>query len=469
MAEKQHKLHAIMISVPFQGHINPYVNLAVKLASKGCTVTFAHIEYIHRKLAKAHNSDDLFSEARKSGLDIRYTTISDGLPLEYDRDLHAEAYWGHLFHKFPAIVDDFIGKTIESDPFSVPFLVADTIYAWSAAIAEKYKLVNVSFWAPTALVFSLLYHMDLLKEKGDIPCIDGNEKEINYIPGIKSINTKDLMSYLRVIDDRHEARESLPMAFKEVKKADFILQNTVHELEFETLSALNKYQPTYAIGPMNLATNTVPKSLQSESDCTHWLESKAPGSVLYVSFGSLVQASKHVIEEIAYGLLLSEVNFVCAVRAGIVGSDGNGLPHGFEDEMKDKGLIVPWCNQVAVLSNPAIGGFLTHCGWISAIESVWCGVPMICYPLSYDHPTTRKLMVDDLKIGINLCDGESVDRKEIAEKIKSFMNGTTSKSLKYETNKVKETLKNALEVDGSSERNFNQFFNDLKEKIHATN
>ncbi|GFP83199.1 UDP-glycosyltransferase 86a1 [Phtheirospermum japonicum] len=463
---RQSKGHAIMISVPYQGHINPFTNLAIKLASKDFTVTFAHFEFVHHKLSKAQHS----TKARESGLDVRYATISDGLPLDFDRELHFEKYWEILFRDFPARVDQFVGKMIQSEPLIVPFLVTDTVYAWPATIADKYNIVNVSFWTEPALVFSLLYHWDLLTERGHFPCKDKNE-EINYIPGVKSINTKDLMSYLKESDSSDIFYKALSPAFQEAKKADFILHNTVEELESDILSALNKYQPNYAIGPINFyknpATDNVNKSLWSESDCTHWLESKSTGSVLYVSFGSFVHTSKQIIEEIAYGLLLSEVSFLWVVRDGILDSgDANVLPVGFENEIRDKGLIVPWCNQITVLSNPAVGGFLTHNGWNSTVESMWCGVPMICYPIAFDQITNRKLVVNDWKIGISLCDGISVDRIEVAEKIKSFMSeGSISKSLRTEAGNVKVAIREAL--DGSSERNFDQFVEDLEAKFHA--
>lgn len=69
--------------------------------------------------------------------------------------------------------------------------------------------------------------------------------------------------------------------------------------------------------------------------------------------------------------------------------DANGLPAGFEDAVQDRGLVVPWCNQVMVLSNPAAGGFFTHCGWNSVLESIWYGTPMICHPIRNDQPTNR--------------------------------------------------------------------------------
>ncbi|KAL3642608.1 hypothetical protein CASFOL_013423 [Castilleja foliolosa] len=474
--EKQSKGHAIMISLPYQGHINPFTSLALKLAAKGFTITFAHLESIHHKLSKAHHSTsngesvDFFSEARESGLDIRYTTISDGLPLEFDRVLHFVEYSEIILRDFPSCVDRFVGKMIQAEPFRT-FLVTDTIYAWPATIADKYNIINVSFWTEPALVFSLVYHWDLLIERGHSPCHDKNE-EINYIPGVKSINTKDFMPILKELDSSDIIYKIVSQAFQEAKKADFVLHNTVEELESDTLTALNKYHPNYAVGPINfsknLATSTVKKSLWSETDCTHWLESMSTGSVLYVSFGSYVNTSKKIIEEIAYGLLLSGVSFIWVLRDGILDSgDANVLPLGFENEIKGKGLIVSWCNQIKVLSSPAVGGFLTHNGWNSTVESMWYGVPMICYPIAFDQFPNRKLVVDDWKIGISLCDGISVDRFEVAEKIKSLMSeGSVSKGLRMEAVKVKVAIQKALEVDGSSERDFDRFVEDLEAKIH---
>ncbi|KAI3472058.1 hypothetical protein Pfo_028746 [Paulownia fortunei] len=362
MAER--KLHAIIVAFSLQGHITPFSNLALKLASNGCTITFVHTEFIHHMLSKAHHDGtveevDFFSGARNLG------------------------------------------------------------------------------------------------------------KVIDFIPGVHSIKSKDLMSYLKDEDITTIIHQIVIDAFEQVQYADFILINTVNELEHETVLALNQKQPTYAIGPINFSTDftktVVPKSLRSETDCTEWLNSKPPGSVLYVSFGSLAQSNKQLTEEIAHGLLLSEVNFVWVLR-----EDADVLPDEHKNDMRDPGLIVSWCNQNVVISNPAIGGFLTHCGWNSILESIWCGVPMICSPFFGDQPTNRKLVVDDWKIGINLCDGTSVDRKEVADKIKQLMSGEMSNGLRHEIKKIRTIVHKALAEDGSTQRNFDQFLKDLRAKVNAT-
>ncbi|XP_011091585.1 UDP-glycosyltransferase 86A1-like [Sesamum indicum] len=473
------KPHAIVIPYPYQGHVTPMINLAIRLASRGFTITFVQTEFIHQFMCKAQNlpaaSFDLFAEARKSDLDIRYTTISDGFPLDFDRDLNFNEYWESMFRDFPDRVDEIVVKTMEADvlPETPPFLlVADTFYTWPATIAKKHNMVNVSFWTEPAIVFSLNYHLELLRQNGfsDKTQHGNAENYINYIPGIQSISTRDLMTYL-------QDPEAIPMlikivekGFEQVKKADFILCNTVEELELETLSALNQKHPTYAIGPINFYTDltktSIAKSLWSESDCTQWLNSKPSGSVLYVSFGSIAESNKEEIGELAHGLLISEVYFVWVLRPDIIGGqESDVLPEGFKDVIKNKGLIVPWCNQNMVLSSPATGGFLTHCGWNSILESIWYGVPMICYPFLVDQPTNRKLVVDDWKIGVDLCEGEQVRREEVANQIDILMKGENSVQMKQKIQKVSKKLHDSMDAEGSSCTNFDRFVVDLKAKF----
>ncbi|KAG8376584.1 hypothetical protein BUALT_Bualt09G0078800 [Buddleja alternifolia] len=468
-SHKSQKPHAIMISFHLQGHIIPFVNLAIKLASKGFSITFAHLDYIHHQITKSHNTTaeniDIFAQARKSGLEIHYTTLSDGFPVEFNRSANFDEHLDSFLYQFPDKVDELVGKIVNSHPGNY-FLIADTFCVWHEKIAKKYNLVNVSFWTEPALVFSLYYHLELLRENGDVP-VNRRQVNVDYVPGIKSINTKDFMSYFQD-SELHLIHKVIFRAFDLVKEADFILCNTVQELESETISALQQKQPFYAIGPLfepHFANNSVARSLLPESNCADWLNSKPDGSVLYVSFGSLAKTDKNVIIEIAGGLLLSEVNFIWVLRPGIVESVNELLPDGFLDSVKDRGLIVPWCSQIQILTNQAIGGFLTHCGWNSVLESIWCGVPMICYPLFTDQITNRKLVVDDWRVGMNLCDGESITKEEVAEKIGSLMSGERADELRQEIGKVRKTLEIALAKDGSSDKNFDCFVQDVTAEI----
>lgn len=295
------------------------------------------------------------------------------------------------------------------------------------------------------------------------------EDTIDYVPGVRAIEPKDMMSFLQETDTTSVCHHIIFNAFKDARGAHFHLCNTVQEIEAETISALQAKTPFYAIGPIfpsKFNKNVVATSLWSESDCTQWLNTRPQGSVLYVSFGSYAHVSKKDLIEIANGLHLSKVNFVWVLRPDIVSSnDTEPLPAGFREQVKDRAIVIPWCSQKAVLTHPAIGGFLTHCGWNSTLESIWCSVPMLCFPLLTDQFTNRKLVVDDWKIGINLCDRRAVSKEEVSEKINCLMNGKSRDEYRKAVVQVKKTLEDALTPNGSSEKNMDNFIKALKAKM----
>ncbi|PWZ24497.1 UDP-glycosyltransferase 73C1 [Zea mays] len=74
---------------------------------------------------------------------------------------------------------------------------------------------------------------------------------------------------------------------------------------------------------------------------------------------------------------------------------------GFESRVGETGLVIrDWAPQKAILSHPATGAFVTHCGWNSVLECVAAGLPMVSCPHFAEQFMNENLVVDVLRVGV---------------------------------------------------------------------
>lgn len=113
----------------------------------------------------------------------------------------------------------------------------------------------------------------------------------------------------------------------------------------------------------------------------------------------------------AAGLEASEESFILVIRDPINGMPANeygAIPHGFEERMRGRGLIIKGlAPQLLILSHPFVGVFLTHCGWNSTLESIILGIPVITWHMTADQYINALLFVDYLKVGVRSCEGDT--------------------------------------------------------------
>ncbi|KAE8703905.1 Pectinesterase [Hibiscus syriacus] len=89
------------------------------------------------------------------------------------------------------------------------------------------------------------------------------------------------------------------------------------------------------------------------------------------------------------------------------------LPEGFLDRTVGIGKVIGWAPQVAILGHPATGGFVSHCGWNSTLESIWFGVPMAAWPLKADQHMNSLTMVRELGLAVEIKTDYSINDGEI--------------------------------------------------------
>ncbi|MCO5568431.1 hypothetical protein L7F22_022130 [Adiantum nelumboides] len=110
-----------------------------------------------------------------------------------------------------------------------------------------------------------------------------------------------------------------------------------------------------------------PSLFREDTTCLDWLDKQCPSSVLFISFGSISARTPQQLDELAHGVTASGCPFLWVQRPDISTESGLGV------QQRENGLVVPWAPQLDVLSHPAIGGFITHCGWNSVMEAVAMG------------------------------------------------------------------------------------------------
>ncbi|XP_027150547.1 beta-D-glucosyl crocetin beta-1,6-glucosyltransferase-like [Coffea eugenioides] len=120
------------------------------------------------------------------------------------------------------------------------------------------------------------------------------------------------------------------------------------------------------------------KEEEDEENSSHlikFLNDRGESSVVYVSFGSEIFLSKEDREEMAYGLELSNANFVWVLRfpVGDAIALEEALPEGFLEMVKTRGVVVDgWAPQAKFLNIPA----LPHHARSLAVE-VGVGIEML--------------------------------------------------------------------------------------------
>ena len=126
------------------------------------------------------------------------------------------------------------------------------------------------------------------------------EKLITCLPGnIPPLKPTDLLSFYRAQDPSDTAFNVFLDESQKQSKGDYVLVNTLKELEGrDAITALSLNScPAIAVGPLFLPNFLEGRASccnlwEEEKSCLTWLDMQQVASVIYVSFGSIAVKSK---------------------------------------------------------------------------------------------------------------------------------------------------------------------------------
>lgn len=253
----------------------------------------------------------------------------------------------------------------------------------------------------------------------------------------------------------------------EVAEADAgswgVILNSFEELESDYVAQLDSRYGAWCVGPLFLHAED--HHVTPSDPNMKWLDERgAAASVVFVSFGTQGHISEAQMNEIAIGLEKAGEPFIWTLR-----SNTWAPPDGWEESIRGKGLVVrEWVDQRSILAHPSVGGFVSHCGWNSVIESLTNGVPLLTWPSGADQRLNAKLLVDILGVAIPVPleylgeDGIAiVGWAVICEVVKELMRGERGRKAREKAQELSVVARKAVEKGGSSDRRLDKLIESL--------
>ena len=296
---------------------------------------------------------------------------------------------------------------------------------------------------------------------------------LQKVPGMETfLRRRDLPNFCQESSDPY-----LLMITEEMRQSQALILNTFEDLDAATLSQIRIHYPKiYTVGPLHELLKSrlariskqelypTPNSiLEVDRSCMKWLDEQPLQSVLYVSFGSTTIMTMDQFMELWHGIANSKQRFLWVIRPDtITNKDGEVLekiPAELEVGSKENGHIVRWAPQEEVLGHAAIGGFLTHSGWNSTLESIAAGVPMICWPYFGDQQVNSRFVGEVWKLGLDmkgLC-----DRKIVEKMVNDLMVNRREEFVKSSA-KMAEIARNSVKEGGSSSCCLDKLIEDIR-------
>ncbi|KAL6888276.1 hypothetical protein ACP4OV_009302 [Aristida adscensionis] len=422
------------------GHINPLADLARLLAERGARASLVATPLVAARLRGA--AEQAASAGRPIELvELPFPPPSSGLPADC-QSIDMIAGNAQVLPFLDALRElavpfDAYLRALAPPPSCV---VYDWCSPWAAAVAASLGIPRVFSYGPPC--FFSLCDLNATAHGLYEQIAAGGDHERHLVPAmpvaVQVTKTTELGFY--TMPGMERLRDE---AMAAMGTADGAVVNSFLDLEAQFVAcyeaALGK--PVWTVGPLSLANRDAEATAAlgsmaavDQDAIVAWLGKQAPGSVVYVSFGSIARKLPGQLFEVGRGLEDAGKPFLWVMKEQEAAApEVEEWLEAFEARTAGRGMVVRgWAPQLAVLSHRAVGGFVTHCGWNSLLEAIAHGVPVATWPHFADQFLNERLVVDVLGVGVPvgvtppvmLFDDEAVTpRRDIVRTVSALMGG----------------------------------------------
>ncbi|PKI43590.1 hypothetical protein CRG98_036020 [Punica granatum] len=444
-------LRVILFPVPLQGHINPLIQLADILYYWGFLISIVQTDF-----NSINPSTYPHSDFHSIPLSLSETDSVTGDVIAFVLKLNSCC----------TIPFRECFSSILSDPSKsrVACLITDAVLYFTQAVADEFNIRRLALRTSSICSFLAFAALPLLREKCYIPLQESQLEE--PIPELAPCKIKDI--HMIKTGNPDDIFRFITSMVRGTKASSGVIWNTFEDLERTKLAEFSQeFQvPVFPIVPFHKYCPAFSSSLlEPDESSLSWLDKQATNSVICVSFGSLAVINEKEFREIGWGLVNSKQPFLWVVHPGLVpGAQRlDPLLEGFLQMAGERGRVVKWAPQQAVLAHRATGGFWTHGGWNSTLESICEGLAMICQPVFGDQRVNTRYVSDVWRVGIHL--ENRIERGEIERAIRRLMAGEEGEEMRGRIWSLKEKGEACLRPGGVSYKSLERLASYISEVL----
>ncbi|CAM0884944.1 unnamed protein product [Alopecurus aequalis] len=311
-----------------------------------------------------------------------------------------------------------------SNPSPPLALVSDFFLGFTGRVAADAGVRRLVFHGMSCFTMAL----DKLAGKGLLPSCAGRGDSFHVprMPEHLEFTAADLPRGMTNAADHEDPVNKFVLDHEEDDESSWgVLVNSFAEVDEDYVVPIFEsfyHQPdarAWLVGPLFLAAgDDVLRQEQDPEGCLPWLDQQSE-PVVYVSFGTQAHVADEQLDELARGLARSGHPFLWAVRSETWSPPADMGPHCGR-------VVRGWVPQRSVLAHRAVGGFVSHCGWNSVMESLVAGKPVLAWPMMFDQPTNAKHVADIIGAGIRMStdvvdEAVVVGGDELEKKVRRLM------------------------------------------------
>ncbi|XP_076915362.1 UDP-glycosyltransferase 73C3-like [Bidens hawaiensis] len=480
-------LHFLIVPLMCPGHLIPMVDMAKLIAQHNVAITIVITRLnVERYGAVLHRA--IASGLPVKILQLEFPASEYGLPdgCESVDDLPTFNLTKNFFDAFATLqkpLED-VFYLLKPRPSCI---ISDKHVTWTEEVAKKFQIPWVIFDGMSCFTQLVTHNLCVSKIHESLA-----DSDPLILPGLPDTIYITKLQLPGLFNPGNSARAKEILATREKIRAAELgaygtLVNSFDEMEKRYIDEFKKLKQgrVWCIGPFsNSNKNNLDRVQRGSKDSVSnheymkWLDSQRDRSVIYACLGSLTRLTPLQFIELALGLENSKFQFILVVKGGKRAEEVEKWldETGFESRVKGRGVLIRgWASQVLILSHPAVGAFLTHCGWNSTIEGVCAGVPLITWPQFAEQFLNERLVVQVLGTGVAVGakrvirfeeeDGGAmqVRREDVCKATKMVMDeGDEGEERREKAKCLKQMAKNAIEEGGSSQFNLKLFIEDIR-------